>query len=343
MRPKLVLSVVGLCLLSVVAAGAVPTREAARAALFQFEQTLQGIPRGVEGDAKRTRQVREYFAKLKDTPTKLEAIGMIDSRYVHQVPHGLESELLGKLLDDKDPAVQARAAKALAYTRKGADHADRLIALLKGAGTPLRLAVISAMGGAEDKRFLGPLKGQLAHRDPSVRIATAWAVARWSPKDVHDPVAALLKDPVPEVRAATLQTLSFLRVATDALAVAKMLEDSSPLVRRRAIEALPAIDRQAAPRAIARLLRDPDYLVRTQAVEALGALRATELADEAAKLLDDDDDVVVRRYAVKAVGVLAGPKYLDRLRQLTKDKDDLIRQFAAEAVAAAEKSAGEPR
>ena len=58
-----------------------------RAKIWEFEKKLHDI--AVEKD--RIPPVREFFASLKDSATKIEALGMLDSRYVYAIPNGIES------------------------------------------------------------------------------------------------------------------------------------------------------------------------------------------------------------------------------------------------------------
>src|SRR5262245_46664370 len=62
--------------------------ERARTFVWAFEMKLQKLPENDRAAAART-----FFAGLKDSVTKSEAIGMMDSRYVYFVPKDVYNEL----------------------------------------------------------------------------------------------------------------------------------------------------------------------------------------------------------------------------------------------------------
>jgi hypothetical protein len=77
--------------------------------VYRFEQTLMVIAK----EKDRVEPVLQFFAKLKDSATKMEAIGLVDDRIVRLVPEDAASKVLGNLLKDADPKVRIRAAHAL--------------------------------------------------------------------------------------------------------------------------------------------------------------------------------------------------------------------------------------
>src|SRR4051812_31097085 len=72
--------------------------------VLDFEQSLRSIPK----EEDRVAATRKFFGGLKDSATKIQAVGAFDSRYVYAVPRELADEVLGKLLQDPDLKVRVR-------------------------------------------------------------------------------------------------------------------------------------------------------------------------------------------------------------------------------------------
>jgi hypothetical protein len=111
-----------------------PSMSDGRHKVFEFEQKL----RSLKDDQEKVNLVRGFFAGLKDSESKIEAICAIDSRYVCVIPSSIEGELLEPLLKDSDAKVRAEAAQAVGYIAwvgrtKIGSNAKQLIALLKSA------------------------------------------------------------------------------------------------------------------------------------------------------------------------------------------------------------------
>ncbi len=293
-----------------------------RAKIWEFEKKLHDTA----DEKDRIPLVREFFAGLKDSATKIEALGMLDSRYVYAIPNGIESEILAPLVRDADLAVRVRASRTLAYTGRGGEFVDELLALVKEQTVGAKEGALWAMGQTGHERFLAAIKQHLSHDNPVVRRAASTSLSRWATtQTVH--IARLLDDPDPEVRASAIQDLS--QSGRHAFGIVRLANDPDVRVRIAAAKALGEIGAEAD--AVARLLGDAHPSVRAEAARALGQMRSLEHAAHVRKLLDDGD-LQVRRYVIHATGMLRDRESLPKLRELATDADDQTRTLAAQAI-----------
>ncbi|HEV2970699.1 MAG TPA: HEAT repeat domain-containing protein [Pirellulales bacterium] len=147
-----------------------PSMSNARRNVDAFEKKLASLKDVQE----KAQLARGFFGGLKDSESKIEAIGALDSRYVYVVPSGVEGELLAPLLKDSDARVRAEAAQALGYCAwtgrtKIGGNAKQLIALLKDPDARVRSSVLYAMGHSGEDQFFALLKASLFDPDPNVR------------------------------------------------------------------------------------------------------------------------------------------------------------------------------
>jgi HEAT repeat protein len=305
--------------------------EKAHRAVSEFERTLATSPRSQDYKTNKDRdaKIREFFNQLKDSTTKIEAIGMMDSRYVYYISKDLIAELLGKLIKDDDIKVRARAAHAIGYNGLGDRFADDIINLLKEKDPSVKRSVIYAMGRAQGDRFLPYLKELLADADRAIRFDAAFQLS-WRPAEkVADDYRKLLVDRDDYVRATGLRYLARYAGEKPPLSIAdleKYLDDPSQDVRLAAIEALAHRGHDSTKR-LSKLLDDPAPRIRTQTLQTLGALKAVDQIDAVVKALNDRD-VVVRRYGVMAMEFV-GAERPEALRAMLKDNDDQVREHAA--------------
>ena len=149
-------------------------RERAQEAVSAFERKLP--PRQAASDSKLDKDtealVRKFFGGLKDRESKIEAIGVLDSRYIYPIPRELASELLGKLINDPDVTVRSRAAHAVGYNGVGHRFADELLELLKESDPAIQRDALYGMRGATEK-FFPAMEQMLTATDRHVRTAAA--------------------------------------------------------------------------------------------------------------------------------------------------------------------------
>ena len=188
---------------------------------------------------------------------------------------------------------------ALGYVGKGGGHFDALVALFKDADAPGMQGVLYAMGRSRDRRFLPYLRDALKQPNLSVRQTAAFELTMYPAGDVHDDLAALLKDPEPVMRAAAVSALGQLGDEADTPRMREMLDDPSELVRRGRRRRSATGRGPETVAALAARLTDAAPSVRAAVAEALGQMKATAQRGAVEKLLDDTD-VVVRRYRSSA-------------------------------------------
>jgi HEAT repeat protein len=310
--------------------------EKARKTVWEFERTLLPNARGQDYKVSKDRdeKTREFFAGLKDSTTKIEAIGMMDSRYVYTISKELTAELLGKFIKDPDIKVRARAAHAIGYNVLGNRFADDLIKLFKEKDPSVKRSVIYAMGRAQGDQFIPYLKELLADADRAVRFDAAFQLS-WRPAEkVAEEYRKLLSDKDDYIRATGLRYLARYTGEKPPLSLAdleKYLDDPSLDVRLAAIEALAHRGHDSTKR-LAKLLEDSSPRIRTQTLQTLGALKAVDQVDAVVKALGDSD-IVVRRHAVMAMEFVGAAK-AEALRPLLKDSDDQVREHAARILGA---------
>lgn len=105
---------------------------------------------------------------------------------------------------------------------------------------------------------------------PAARQAAVMALGRIDPDQARDRVAALLRDPRPDMRFCALWTLSLLG-ADQASRIASALDDRDPEVRLAAAQCLGELDASEFAGRLSPLLDDPDTDVRFGAAATLAS------------------------------------------------------------------------
>lgn len=310
-------------------------KEELRKAVFAFERNLEKWPKGQ--DKERAQAIRDYFADLKTSAHKIAAIGMMDDRYVYQIPRSMVSELLAPLIKDPDIEVRVRAAHALGYNDKGGEHFEAVVALATQADASQLGSVIYAMARSRDERFLPHLRALLKHADGKVRAGAVFGLRNFPSEKVLSDVMALWDDPHEQVRY-NLNAHCNLKTKEGLELLKKRLKDSSSHVRTGALDYLKRRQELEVPKIVAAMLTDDHPHVRGKALEALGELKADEYRDEFVKRFQNaNEDLYVRRMAIRSFATLALPKDMPMVRELLRDEDNQVRQYAAEVIAAVEK------
>ena len=293
----------------------------ARNMVYKFESSLSAEP-----DA-RIVAARKFFAQAKDPLVKIEAVGMLDSRYVYSLPKDIFGDLLGPLLQDPVLAVRVRAARAVASNGLGKDHSTALIALIKEEDIEAKLAALTAMGRSGDAKLEAIVVEHLRHPNGRVRGQAVFLLSG-SPRHLRE-LAKLLEDPDGQVR----HNVLYSGVELSPERLAKLAEDPSQQVREGVVDALKGRDRPENRRTMAGLLKDSAPYVRGKAALALGELKSKEHIKDVAALIDDED-VYVRRVTTQALGHFADPNYRTALEQLLQDPDAQIPEYAVQSLAA---------
>lgn len=142
-------------------------------------------------------------------------------------------------------------------------------------------AARGAQGGTmfSDPAALAPLVQALRDDDPSVRRIAIWGLSEMRPAvgaAAAGPIAALLDDAEPAVRAGAARALGEFGLPGHASAVARLLRDPVPAVRLDAAHALGDLQSPDTAAALEAALGDPDPAVRVKARWALRQVREAE-------------------------------------------------------------------
>ena len=278
-------------------------------------------------------KVRAFFTGLDTSELRLEAIGLLDGRYVYIVSPDFADELLGSFIRDEDVDVRVRAADAIAYHGCGVLYAKELVGLLDGEPSEKALInVARAMGfsGKGGKELFVPhLKKMLMSEYAEARAAASEALTELDPMTAYEFNVELLGDEDAVVRKAAIRNLSSPRANVVVISLMGMLEDKDADVRREAVLALGKMKAEWAADALKERLSDEDRGVRSHAALALGKMgkHAWDVLQ-----MTVDDDVVVRRHATIAMGLMGDARYVENLKSLLKDEDEQVREYAGEAI-----------
>lgn len=297
--------------------------ERALQTVFQFEQSLGKLTDPQE----RLAAARKFVAGLKDPTLKMEAIGMMDSRYVYTLPKELYDELLAPLLKDPDLRVRVRAARAVAYNGLGKHHKSALMKLLEEKSLDARKEALRALGRSNDKELLAIVAKYLHAPDASLRGQAVFLLGG-STSAYDKELAKLLNDPDPQVR---YNVVSSGRVQ-DLAVLKKMAQDPSDHVRVGVVHALKNLQKPETAAIFAGLLKDKAPYVRGEAAKALGEMKSQAHIEAVAALLKDAD-VYVRRMATKALGDYADPRFREPLEKLLQtDPDTQMPEYAIQSL-----------
>ncbi len=249
-------------------------------------------------------------------------------------------EFLRPMVTDADPRVRSVAAEGWgSLLGRGTEAAQTLFALLTGdEDERVRARAAWNLSHYADAPALDSLVEGMRSSDATVRALSAEAIADLGtagvPETVGRELLKLLKDPVPEVRAAALRGMkawSHQGGLPDTEPVIAALRDRSPQVRAAAAAAFEGAN---DPRAVSPLItatRDPDAGVREQAVKALGWLRNPRARDAFVAALKDGS-VEVRRAAAAGLSQLKLPDTAPALITALGDPDPEVRRTAAWAL-----------
>jgi HEAT repeat protein len=138
---------------------------------------------------------------------------------------------------------------------------------------------------------------------PWVRLETAKAIHFLRPRDSHEPLLPLLRDPDGTVRLGVLMMLDSQLSPRHGRAVAPLLGDPDPELRKLSLRILCRLECREAGEAILPLLQDPEGEIRTVAASTLGELRVISAGSRILPLLGDPEGDV-RTAAAEALGRL---------------------------------------
>ncbi|MEW2397450.1 fumarate reductase/succinate dehydrogenase flavoprotein subunit [Streptomyces sp. NPDC046862] len=189
---------------------------------------------------------------------------------------------------------------------------------------------------ADEQPELTTLRPYLIDPAPGVRREAVAVLTETLPAGTGPALAAALRDPHGDVRAAAAASLRELveTLPPDAAlreGLTEALSEPDPVVRAAALDVLRAL-RLGGTELFARALSDPDIAVRIEAVRALVSVDAAQSLARAA----GDESREVRVTVAKALaGVGAGHPERTVLHELTEDADPLVRGAAFASLASA--------
>ncbi len=244
--------------------------------------------------------------------------------YVHSLVESLERRHLD-LSASQFAGVNETTLRALRSALRG-DPATVLHAL----------TLVQQLAGAAD--FTRELRELLAHRDARVRAAAAEQLGASRRPEAADELRALLRDPVPEVRAKALgavcaveqeaavpTVLPFLEVRTAPEAVVRAAA-AVALIRHAGLDGV-----LAAAEPLKQLLAAQDAGDRAAAADALGNIGVSGFFRPLLAFLRDEDRSV-RRRAIAAAGKLRAPELIPALVEQFQRRETSLE--AASALAA---------
>ena len=206
-------------------------------------------------------------------------------------------------LRSREPEVRRASVAALAHLGHRHEWAiDGLIeALAEHADSPASVAGAARPCGAAGWSRLVPLLG---HPSSVVRSYAVRLLAGHGDHVVQQ-ATELTWDPLPQVRAAALETLSALPTGETLRCALRLLEDPHPLVRVEACKTAGAISGVTAAPFVVPLLTDPSWWVREAAREAL-VTSGGDVVPAILPALQDEDPEVRNRAAPRAPGARGG-------------------------------------
>lgn len=174
----------------------------------------------------------------------------------------------------EDEEVRCLALDALAPERDGA-AAPALAAVLAAPAEPdaVRAAAARALGRIGDAGAEAALRTALADDRPAVRAGSILGLADLAPEGIL-PDATRLASPSESwmVRLAVAEALGIAGTPRALAPLAPLLRDSEPRIRAAALAALARIGSESGTDAAVEGLDDPDILVRVQALSTLQTL-----------------------------------------------------------------------
>jgi len=288
---------------------------------------LKSLGTAIEGGVTRDIAVRSLSTYSKDALIKaLTDIGNMGSGAADQLKIG---DRLMRLLGHPEPEVAATAAWACGATclHKATDF------LLQGLGHPTvscRAACIEAIGKMGPPIDFGHSKAiadsATNDQEPACKTAAAKALGEMEATECFEAVSGLLQDPVPEVKAAAMETIGLF------IGMSQEVESMFP------------------PETVSSLVTSMCADDRTKqsallAVYNMGGKVPESCAGVVASCLGDKD-ITIRLAAVAAVGampeaVMSSKEALTNIKSCLKDSSSGVRAAAAQALAAVGKPAAD--
>jgi HEAT repeat protein len=223
---------------------------------------------------------------------------------IEDVTARLDAErTLAEDLRSSDPAVRERAAARLEQA-SAVHHPAAFVDVLKAGDWQVRRAAVQGLSRHASRELLTSLIDAMKHQHHDFNVlGSALQLLSRLDLDVAGPLAALLRDPDPNLRIQAALALADQPgpVAGDALMAA--LDDEHVNVRFQAIESLGRLRWSGAVDRLSAIAESRDFFLAFPAVDALSRIEDPRVAPRLASLLDDEGLAVP---AAEALGRLAG-------------------------------------
>lgn len=217
----------------------------------------------------------------------------------------VESEVARWAAQLKSGDLEERRDAVVSLSRLDGDAAlSALVSALSDVSSSVRAHVLTSLGERSDPKVVPLIVSRLASdKDPFVRKAAAYGLARFSVAERTAALITALKDKDPEVRGAAAVSLGDHPDSSAVAGLAASLSDKSEFIRAQAARAL-GVNGSSAGSAVPELVR----------------------------LLDSDPEVEVKRQAAVALGLIGDRAALPALERASSHKDSYLSQAARDSI-----------
>ncbi|MCA9537409.1 MAG: HEAT repeat domain-containing protein [Myxococcales bacterium] len=211
-----------------------------------------------------------------------------------------------------DQAIEVQRAVAHALRAfPGADSVKFLLGYMNGKDPVLLANAAESLGLLEEKEALNPVIARLNHDDVRVRRAATGALVRiGNTLDKRNPLLSFfserLFDSDGEVRLKAVEGLRLVKDPRTVTAMAALVQDPVPEVRKATLLAMADTGHASAVEAIAGALEDDDAGIRKVAIDALARLKRKEAVKPLADYAEKEQDKALADEARRVVRTLKG-------------------------------------
>ncbi len=250
--------------------------------------------------------------------------------------------LLLRALEDEDPIVRHKAAKALGYSESYRASIP-VIEMLEDINKEVRKAATVTLGLLRDKRAIVPLMRIVkdSDEDASVRAKALLSLKRLESTIVAEPLFEILKEMDGERKQRAASVFAALFEDEEGVlfnkdetiqALIEAMNDTSSMARREVVKALGLIkEREQVRNQLIQALTDEDGGVRLLAVKALRSYGDKGVLPHIENTLKDRNGEV-RREGVLTLGSFNDSKYLPCLMKMLQDRSFEVREQAAKSL-----------
>jgi HEAT repeat protein len=277
-----------------------------------------------------------------DGPSALPVLLRASARDLGDDQDGLSTEIVGLLQADRAagrttarafaaldaPELRRTGLWALGFVVEPAD----LDLLAPAVADPDPRIRSLAIGSVPLPEGFDVLLAGLRDFDERVRTSAVSQLGFSGRVEAVAPLAGLVMDPAPRVRAMVAFALGRLADESAGPVLLRLAEDPDPHVREYAVEALGQVGGSAPVDALLAMASDPEPQPRIDAAKALGAaVAADSRAADALEMLAADDIPEVRAATISGLASTMKPSALGEhlVIRLTDDPDPSVRQQVA--------------